>query len=401
MKKKEENVIWSFVNKHPNLIYFIIITVFAIVARFLMFDYYSSDYTTFLKPWFDTLKQYGGLTGLSQNIGNYTPIYMTLLAILTYFPIKSIVSIKILSIIFDFIGAIAAKRIVGEVLKDHKHKDKISLMIYALYLFLPTVLLNGAYWAQCDSIYAAFVVLSLLYLIKKNYKIAIIFWAIAFSFKFQAILIFPLFVLMYIAERKIKFKYFLIIPATIFVLSIPKVIFSHDLLAGFKVYFEQAGAYSEYITLNFPNFYSIFLGNGQNNLINTPFKEFGTIGIIITFIILVTITYIVYTKKIKFDGKAIIDFGLYMVLIMAFFLPQMHERYLFMGDVIGLLYLAINIKKFYYPIMIEFVSLYGYMFFLFSGNATSFSTVSIIYLVLMILYTKDMHSKYLKISESR
>ncbi len=401
MKKKEDNVIWDFVNKHPNLVYLIIITVFAIIARFLMFDHYSSDYTTFLKPWFDTLKQYGGLAGLSQNVGNYTPIYMTLLAILTYFPVSSIVSIKVLSIIFDFIGAYAAKKIVVEVLKDNKHKEKISLMIYALYLFLPTVLLNGAYWAQCDSIYTAFVVLSILYLIKKKNIQAIIFWAIAFSFKFQAILIFPLFVLMYIAERKIKFKYFLLIPATIFVLSIPKVIFSHDLLVGFKVYFEQAGTFSDYITLNLPNFYSIFLGNGQNNLINTPFKEFGTIGIIITFIILVTITYIVYTKKIKFDGKAIIEFGLFFVLIMVFFLPQMHERYLFMGDVIGLLYLAINIKKYYVPIMIEFVSLYGYMFFLFHGNATSFSTVSIIYLVLIVLFTKDMYNKYLKLPESR
>lgn len=396
-KNKENNFIWDFVSKHTNLVYLIIITVFAIIARMLLLDYFSSDFTMFLKPWFDSLKLNGGLSGLSQNIGNYTPIYMTILAVLTYLPIKSLISIKLVSIIFDFIGAFAARKIVLELFKDKENKQKVSLLVYALYLFLPTVLLNGAYWVQCDGIYTAFVLLSILYLIKKNYKIAILFFSIAFSFKFQAIFIFPLYVLMYIAERKIKFKYFLIIPLTIFALSIPKVIFSHDLLAGFRVYFEQAGAYSQYVTLNLPNFYGIFLGNGENNLINTPFKEFGTIGIITTFIILVTLAYLVYTKKLKFDEKAIIEFGLLSILITTFFLPQMHERYLYMGDVFGLLYLAINIKKYYIPLMIEFISLSGYMYFLFYGTTINFSTLSILFLVLVIIYIREMYIKYLKV----
>lgn len=396
-KKKEKNVIWEFVNEHPNLIYLIIITVLAIGVRMLLIEHNSGDYNMFLKPWFDELKFYGGLGALSRDIGNYTPIYMTILAILTYIPIDSLITIKIVSIIFDFIGAVAAMKIVKELLGNKKYKDKISLLVYALYLFLPTVVLNSAHWAQSDGIYTAFVLISILYLMKKNYRLAIIFWAVAIAFKLQAIFIFPLYVLMYISERKIKFKYFLYVPLIIFIFSLPKAILSHDLLIGFKVYINQAGTYSQYITLNFPNIYGIFWGGNGSNLIDTPFKELSSIGILATFMILVTLAYFVHTKKTKFDNNAIIEFGLFSILLTTFFLPQMHERYLFMGDVIAILYLVINIKKYYVPLMVEFISVNGYMYLLFSGFAINFSTLSIAFLVLIVLYTKDMYTKYLKL----
>ena len=399
-KKKEnnKNIIWDFIENHTNLVFMVIITIFALIVRYLVLEYASGDYNMFLQPWFNELKSYGGLGGLAYEIGNYTPGYMTILALLTYLPIKSLISIKIVSIIFDFIGAVVVKKIVEELLSDKKYKDKVSLLIYAVCLFLPTVLLNSAYWAQSDSIYTAFVLLSVLYLIKKNFKRAIIFWSIAFAFKFQAIFIFPLFVLMYIADHKnIKFRYFLFIPLIVFIFSLPKAIYSGDFLTGFKVYINQAGTYDSYITLNFPNVYSIFLkGSEANNpnLIFTPFKELSSIGIVVTFAILATLAYFVYSKKIKFDKKAIVEFGLLSILITTFFLPQMHERYLFMGDIIALLYLVVNRKNFFVPIMVEFISLNGYMYLLFSGFAINFSTLSIAFLVLVAFYVRDIIKNY-------
>jgi hypothetical protein len=136
------------------------------------------------------------------------------------------------------------------------------------------------------------------------------------------------------------------------------------------------------------------LGNSNSNIINTPFSELNTIGIIITFAILVSLAYIVYIKKIKFDKNTIIDFALFSILITTFFLPQMHERYLFMGDIIALLYLVINKRKYYVPIIIEFISLNGYMYYLFGSKTINFNMLSIGFLILIILYSKDMYLKY-------
>ena len=395
---KINNKIWNFVDKHTDIIYFSLIVIIAIIIRIIILKQSSGDYDLFLKPWFEELKDSGGLPGLAKNIGNYSPPYMTILALLTYLPIDSLTSIKIVSIIFDFISAITIMKIVEELLKDKEYKRKISMLLSGIYLFLPTVFLNSAHWAQCDQIYTSFILISILFLLKNDFKKGIIFWAIAFSFKLQAIFIFPLYVLMYISDHKnIKFSYFLLIPVVVFLLSIPKVIYSHDLLVGFNTYFGQANSYSEYASLNFPNFYSIFLKTNVNsNLISNPNQDFNSVGILITFFILITIAFFVYTKKIKFDKKAVIDFGLFSVLITTFFLPQMHERYLFVGDALGILYLVYNKEKYYIPITIELISLYGYMSFLFSLTPINISTMGIVFLIIIIIYTKNMINNYFK-----
>lgn len=394
-----EDKIWHFVDQRTYLIYFISITIVSLLVRYLLLKYNSGDYDMFLKPWFDELKMYGGLLGLKMNIGNYTPIYMTILALLTYLPVDSLLSIKIVSVLFDYIGGIYLIKIVLELLKNKKSREKIALVIYSLYLFLPTVFINSAYWAQSDGIYTAFVLISLYYLIKKDFTKGIIFWSIAFAFKFQAIFIFPLYVLMYFNNRNFKFKTFLIIPLVVFILSLPKAIFSHNLMAGFEIYYNQAGTYSYYLTLNLPNIYSIYNKGRVDynpNLVETPLQEFGTIGILFTLMLFMTIALLVYKKKIKFDKEAIIDFALWSILICTFFLPQMHERYLFMGDVISLLYFIFNKKKFYIPIIIELISLNGYMYLLFGGGAVNMSLLSIVFLIMLIWFTKDMYLKYFK-----
>ena len=395
---KNNNKIWNFVDKHTDIIYFSLIVIIAIIIRIIILKQSSGDYDLFLKPWFEELKDSGGLPGLAKNIGNYSPPYMTILALLTYLPIDSLTSIKIVSIIFDFISAITIMKIVEELLKDKEYKRKISMLLSGIYLFLPTVFLNSAHWAQCDQIYTSFILISILFLLKNDFKKGIIFWAIAFSFKLQAIFIFPLYVLMYISDHKnIKFSYFLLIPVVVFLLSIPKVIYSHDLLVGFNTYFGQANSYSEYASLNFPNFYSIFFFFFFNsNLISNPNQDFNSVGILITFFILITIAFFVYTKKIKFDKKAVIDFGLFSVLITTFFLPQMHERYLFVGDALVILYLVYNKEKYYIPITIELISLYGYMSFLFSLTPINISTMGIVFLIIIIIYTKNMINNYFK-----
>lgn len=401
MKKEKklniENRIWDFIDKHTYLIYFGLITIVALLIRYLLIKYESGDYDMFLRPWFDELKLHGGLAGLSQNIGNYTPIYMTILSLLTYLPVNSLISIKVVSIFFDFIGAIYAYKIVRELLKNKTNSQIIALVIYGLYLVLPTVFLNSAYWSQSDSIYTAFIIISLYFLIKKDFIKGIIFFAVALSFKFQAIFIFPLYVLMYFSNRKLKFRYFLLIPLVIFIFSIPKVIATGNLFSGFEVYVNQSGTYKEYLTLNLPNAYSIYLkgyDQGNPNLINAPFKEMGTVGIIFTLMIFITIAFLVYKKKIKFDSNTVIDFSLWSILICAFFLPQMHERYLFMADVIGLLYFVIHKNKYYIPVIIELISLNGYMYLLFSGFAVNMSLLSILFLVILILYSKEMYKNY-------
>ncbi len=392
--KEMSKKIWDNIEKNKVFIFFAIITILAIALRMSLFSYDYGDYDMFLKPWFDELKAGGGLLALGQGIGNYNAPYMTILALLTYLPFDSLISIKTVSVIFDFVCAITVAIIVETLLKNNKHKDSIALIFYGLVLFLPTVFLNSSCWGQADSIYTAFVLLSLLYLIKQKYTRAFIFLGIAFSFKLQFIFILPLYILMYISERKFSIFNFLILPATNFVMCIPSLLFGNTLSNCIDVYMGQAGTYSQYITLNFPNFYSIFFKSGTSHLIESTNPMIGTIGMIFTLFIFILLAFLVLYKKVKFDSRAIIEFGLWSILICTFFLPQMHERYLFMGDIIGLLYLFFNRKKFYLTLGIELISLYGYIHFLFAAFGLEMQIMGFVYLAVMILYSKDMYKRY-------
>ena len=392
MEKVREKI-WGFIDENKIFIFLVIITSFAIFLRLQMYTYTFGDYEMFLEPWFNELKAGGGLAALGKGIGNYNPPYMTILALLTYLPFKPIESIRTVSVIFDFVCAVTVAMIAIHIFKNNKHREKIALLGYSLTLFLPTVFLNSACWSQADSIYTAFVLISLLCLMKQKYIKAFIFLGVAFSFKLQFIFILPLYILIYISERKFTIFHFLIPVVTNFVLCVPSLIFGNTIEKCINIYIGQMGTYNQYITLNFPNLYSIFFGS-SSNLVETPNEYLPKIGIVMTMFIFIIIAFLVLYKRIKFDNKAIVEFGLWSVLICTFFLPHMHDRYMFIADILGIAYLMFNKKKFYIPLMIELVSIYGYMHFLFSSFNMDMKVFGILFLVLIAIYSKDMYANY-------
>ena len=57
---------------------FLLLTAFALYARFSMFPFLSGDYTQFLSHWYDALKEAGGIPGIGLSIGDYAPSYIYL-----------------------------------------------------------------------------------------------------------------------------------------------------------------------------------------------------------------------------------------------------------------------------------------------------------------------------------
>lgn len=392
--------IWKFIEKNKVIIFLAIITIISIAIRMYSIDIESGDYCQFLEPWFNELKDNGGLSALNMDIGNYNAPYMTILAILTYLPIEPIISIKMVSIIFDYICAIGAMILVNKMLKNKKNAQFVSIITYMIVLFLPTVIMNSSMWAQADSIYTAFVILALASLIDEKYLRSFVFLGVAFSFKLQFIFVLPIFILVYISKRKFPLYYFLIIPLVNFAMCIPSMIFGKTLSSCIDVYVNQAGQYSAYLSLNFPSVYNIFFGT-NNNFVIAPNEFIAKIGILITIFIFAMVAFIVLYKKIEFNKKMILDFALWSVMICTFLLPHMHDRYLFIGDILSIAYFIVNRDKIYVPICINLISLYTYSCFLYGVPKIPIEYVSIVYLVVIILFTKDIFKEDLKVEMSK
>lgn len=376
MFKFEEKVI-NFCKKNYIILFVILITFLAFFVRFKMLDFASYDYNNFLKPWFDDLKSNGGLKGLATYKGDYNAPYMTILALLTYLPINSLYSIKFVSIVFDFLLAISSGLLVKELVKQNK---KIYFVLtYAILLFVPSVLLNGAYWCQCDSIYTTFIVLSLLFLVKEKYIPSFIMLGLSLSFKLQFIFILPLYLILYVMKKKFSILNFLIIPIVDIVLCLPAIIYGKPILDCLTVYFKQTATYSKSLVLNFPNIYQIFTGNVD---------IFYTLGEVITiFVCALTLMYILY-KKIKFNSEKILLLGIWFITTLTFLLPGMHERYLFVGEVLSILYFIVYRKNGFFMLFVNLCPMITYSIFLGGLNFQYMQLLSIGFLILLYFYTK-------------
>jgi Gpi18-like mannosyltransferase len=297
--------------------------------------------------------------------------------------------------------------LVYKFFQEKKEKMLYSTIAYMIVLFLPTVILNSSLWAQSDSIYTAFILFSLVFLIDKKYIESFILLGISFAFKLQFVFILPLYLLIYLSrykkEDRIPFYYLFIIPLTNFILCLPAILFGKDIIACLNIYFKQTTSYSKYISLNFPGLYSLIFSSSEP-LIQSPGKIVIIVAVAITAILFGMIAFIVIIKKIKFDKYRILEFGLWSVLIATFFLPCMHERYIYVADILSVLYFLVNrdIKKSYLPIGVNFISSCVYM------NALSMSTdhndinikfLAVIYFIIIIKFSYSILKPIFKKTE--
>ena len=135
----------------------LVLTAAAMLIRGFYFDVQSDDYTTFLAPWTQFFRDNGGFKALAFFPGNYNPPYMYFLAAFSYFGISELYLIKLLSVLFDVLLAYGCMKLLS-LYTGSKAKQ---LGVFLAVLYLPTVVTNGAYWAQCDSIYAFFGIFAL------------------------------------------------------------------------------------------------------------------------------------------------------------------------------------------------------------------------------------------------
>ena len=116
----------------------------ALAARLLCMDHVTADYETFLSKWVDYFRSNGAWKGLGGSVGNYNVPYLYFLAFFSLSDVNDLYLIKLLSIAFDFILAHGIMSIVSLFKKE----KNIQLGAYFVSLFLPTVILNSAYWGQ-------------------------------------------------------------------------------------------------------------------------------------------------------------------------------------------------------------------------------------------------------------
>lgn len=328
MGTREQKLVNYLIEK-KKYVFIFLITLFAILIRLSVFGYNTTDdYVTFLHPWYEQIKNYGGLPALRHQVGNYSITYQFFIALFTYLPGKDLIWYKGFSVLFDFILAISGGVLCTKINKNGS--QKFSIFTYAIVLFLPTVVFNSSLWAQCDSIYVTFILISIINLLDSRYKTSFAFLGVALAFKLQTVFILPFFILVYVIKKKFSCLDFLITGVTFYACCIPGFIYGRSLIDPIKIYMNQSDSMPN-INVGYPNFSGLFgvTSGSQSQLwILHHFLLFLTLAILCIGLM------VVFEYSQQLDNLELMYLALWTNWTCVMFLPNMHDRYGFLVDLL-------------------------------------------------------------------
>lgn len=371
--------------KAVDLIFIICLFVFAFMVRWKLMPIESADFWGFLEDWMNQIREGGGFRSLGRQISNYTSPYMYLMCIVSYLTENNLYGLKLLSVLFDYLAAIAMFLILYQMTCNVRK----SILGMAALLLSPAVIIDGAYWCQCDIIYTAFILYAFYYFLKDNSRWCMIFLGISFAFKLQALFIVPFFIIMWLKRKTIRLADFLYLPAVYVLGALPAWLAGRDFKELMMIYFEQAGTYP-WGTLEYPNIYAL-LGEAMPDMRHAA--EVSGAGTFLTIILLGCIAYYLYEKNINFTNELIVTLALFTVAVTVYFLPHMHERYGFLVDLFAILYGALNPKRL--PVVCGFmlVSLLSFMPYLIAVHIVPIQYVAIALLGLIVYVGYDLYNQ--------
>lgn len=297
----------------------------ALLIRILLLDHVTLDYQDFLSKWVEHFRQNGGFFAIKDPIGNYNVPYLYMLALLSYLPVPDLYGIKLFSILFDVLLAWGGFRLSRQLTRNEWQ----PLAAFSALLLLPTVILNGSCWGQCDSVWAALCLLSLSRALERKPASSMALLALAFSFKLQAIFIIPLWCAIWFTER-MKFREFFVFPAVFLLTMLPALFAGKPVADILKVYVDQAGSSIAWQTVNYnsPSVFSLL----PYKMEVAPWVPKAAIAA--AFLFVLALLALLFVRRAAVDEAALVLAGAALSLGVPFFLPYMHERYFFLGGVL-------------------------------------------------------------------
>ena len=373
--------------------------VLALLVRFVFINQVSGDYRTFVSPWYDQLKT-GGFSALGADFSNYNPPYLYVLAAVTYLPLPKIIAIKGISMVFDLLLAMFAALIV----RDRFPRPALPLLTFAVVLFAPTVVVNSAVWGQCDSIYAAFCLGSLYFLIKRRPWWACVFFALGLSFKLQAIFFLPVLLIVMVVnrQRRAALLALLAVPAVFALMLVPAALAGRDVSSLLSIYPNQisgggtgqagaggfgggaggggaavggvgqrgqgTGAAADSLTLNAPTFYQ-WITSGSSS----AWKYLGPAA---AAVLVAVVGLVAWLRRRPLCAAHIVILATAVVLAVPFLLPEMHERYFYLADVLTVV-MAVYVRRFWpVAVVVSLCSLLSYAPFLWNSTPVALPLVA-------------------------
>ncbi len=324
------------------------LTALAFLLRALALDYETLDYQNFLASWVDFYRTRGGWSALRYSLGNYNIPYLYFLALFSYSSIRDLYLIKLLSTLFDVLLAWGCLRLCARFTESAGRRAACFFTV----LLLPTVILNGSLWGQCDSIYTALAVLALALALEEKPVRAMICLALSFGFKLQAVFVIPVFAVL-LMNGRLKWRHLFVFPLTYALLVLPAVFTGRPFLDTLMLYASQTGSIGDGLNYNSSSIFAIFW-NVQDKESAAAFAVIGA------FVYLLALLALSFRFRRRLSDGAVLLLAALIAIGVPFLLPHMHDRYFFAADVLTVALAFALPETAPAAVLTQFASLLGY-----------------------------------------
>ena len=365
----------------------------ALLFRLNFFDHQTYDYRDFLQPWIQFFRENGGFYALRYSIGNYNVPYLYFLALFSYFdPSDWLHLIKLLSVAFDVLCAYAVMKLVSLYTSS---ETKLLIAFFGI-LFLPTVVLNGSVWGQCDVIYAAFGIYGLYLALSDRPISAMICFAASFAVKLQAVFLLPIIAVLWY-KKHIKLWHSFIFPAAYVAIVLPAVLMGRPFWDTVTLYMNQTGSIGSGLNYNSSSMFAYFPNESAMNI-----ELWSKVGVLLAFAFMIVVLVWLFAKRKTLTNEIVLGAALLLCLGIPFILPHMHDRYFFVADVLSLAFAVAFPKLFVVPVLVQFGSLLGYhaylklQYLLPMRHGATALLITLVILTAFLIYqftTKSEHKK--------
>ena len=286
----------------------------AMLARVSFIERSSGDYDIYLADWIAKLAAGSFGEGMKANIGEYNVLYQYILFVITRLGVPALYMVKAVSFIGDALLAGAAVKLAGK-----KH----GLLAFCAVLLLPTVVLNGGMFAQCDSLYAACALWGLALALEKKPAGSAVCFALSLSFKLQSAFMLPIVAVLW-AGRKLRVREALVFILTLLAVMLPALLGGKGVGDIIRIYTAQTGLYTG-LNYNAANFFGLMETAGLD------VYAYGNFAMALAFgaCALIVVWGVGRAKEME-DGEYV-RLALMLVLAIVFLLPRMHERYFYLA----------------------------------------------------------------------
>ena len=317
----------------------------AILLRLALLPLWTVDQRDFLIPWLQYARA-NGVDYLDRPFTNYAPFYEHVLALLAQLPGPEMVRIKLTSILFDVVlaGLIAALAPPGQ-----------KRLGFALFLLMPTAILNSSAWGQCDAIYASFTMLALLFAMRGRPVATSMAFGVAIAVKLQAAIFAPVLLLLTLERRQPLWTY-LLVPLPYLAIALPMLAAGRPLHDTLFVYGNQFSTFDKLAQVS-PNPWIVL-----NKLVD--YQTGMLIGVPVAAAIVGGAVWWLHRHRVARTGEGLLVAAALFAVLVPFVTPKMHERFFYLVDPMVILLVCRDWRYFRVLLLAEGASLISYIPFM-------------------------------------